>query len=47
MQEEICSLIQMRLNRQISPHVDLELQYHPITLALFQVGSYLQLGSVS
>ena len=27
----------MRLARSIAPHVDSELEYHPITLALFQV----------
>ncbi len=37
LQAEICNLIEMRLKRSISPHVDSELQYHPITLALFQV----------
>jgi len=37
LRKEICNLIEMRLKRSISPHVDLELQYHPITLALFQV----------
>ena len=37
LQTEICNLIEMRLKRPISPHVDLELQYHPITLALFHV----------
>lgn len=37
LQEEICKLIKMRLTRPISPHLDSELEYHPITLALFQV----------
>ncbi len=37
LQTEIRNLIAMRLKRPISPHVDLELQYHPITLALFQM----------
>lgn len=37
LRNEIRSLIEMRLKRSISPHVDLELPYHPITLALFQV----------
>ncbi len=37
LRKEICNLIEMRLKCSISPHVDLELQYHPITLALFQV----------
>lgn len=34
---EIFKLINMRLTRAISPHVDAELEYHPITVALFQV----------
>ena len=37
LQTEISDLIAMRLARPHSPHVDQELQYHPITLALFQV----------
>ncbi len=37
LQKEICDLIEMRLKRSISPHIDSELQYQPITVALFQV----------
>lgn len=37
LRKEICKLINMRLTRPISPHVDAELEYHPITVALFQV----------
>ena len=37
LRKEISKLINMRLTRPISPHVDSELEYHPITLALFQV----------
>ena len=42
LQTEICNLIEMRLKRSISPHVDSKLQYHPITLALFQVSCSAQ-----
>lgn len=37
LRKEISKLIKMRLTRTISPHIDAELEYHPITLALFQV----------
>lgn len=37
MPTEIGNLIAMRLKRAHSPHTDVELPYHPITLALFQV----------
>ena len=36
LRKEIPKLINMCLRRPISPHVDSELEYHPITLALFQ-----------
>ena len=36
LQGELCSLVEMRLRRVIGSHVDLEVPYHPITLALFQ-----------
>ena len=37
LRKEISKLINMRLTRSISPHIDAELEYHPITLAFFQV----------
>ena len=36
LQGELCSLVEMRLKRLIGSHIDLEVPYHPITLALFQ-----------
>ena len=39
LQAEIDNLIAMRLRRMHSPLIDEELPYHPITLALFKVGS--------
>ncbi|KAL3161179.1 hypothetical protein ABBQ38_009547 [Trebouxia sp. C0009 RCD-2024] len=36
LRKEIFKLINMCLTRPISPHVDAELEYHAITLALFQ-----------
>ena len=37
LRKEISKLINMRLTRPIFSHVDSEPEYHPITLALFQV----------
>lgn len=34
---EISKLISMRLKRTIGSHADKELEFHPITVALFQV----------
>ncbi|KAL0054515.1 hypothetical protein WJX82_010134 [Trebouxia sp. C0006] len=44
LRKEISKLINMRLTRPISPHVDSELEYHPITLALFQFAALGQHG---
>ena len=37
LRQEICSLVEMRLKRLIGSHIDLEVPYHPITLALLQM----------
>lgn len=44
LQRELCSLVDMRLKRLIGSHVDPEVPYHPITLALFQYAALGQLG---